>query len=349
MGLFSRKETSFIAWHPQSDEELVQCYSGSDAITFGQQLVVQEGQVAIFRKGGVSSGVIMPGTHSLVTGNVGGLFSKFFGDNTRYSAEVWFVSTTIKRDLKWGTPQRIDFDYNGFPVRIGAFGSWGIRVRDPESFVRQITGGQRGTDSQKIYDYFTGRILECFTAELGKLFIAADSAFSISHIAAKYAEISSRLRDDSNLNGLSAELARFGIELVNFDISNINVAQEDQQKLQAMSAQAWEMKQLSANAPGAGYFAAKQMEILKEAAKNLGSPGMMAGFGTGLGLGAGFQLGGQEVGRFMSADGGDRGGTSAGNVADPVAKLSQLKKLFEQGILTEEEYYAKRKIIVDEL
>ena len=67
----------------------------------------------------------MPGTHSLVTGNVGGLFSKFFGDNTRYSAEVWFVSTTIKRDLKWGTPQRIDFDYNGFPVRIGAFGSGG--------------------------------------------------------------------------------------------------------------------------------------------------------------------------------------------------------------------------------
>ncbi len=347
MALFSKKNDSYIIWHPQSDEELVHHYNGNNEITFGEQLVVQEGQVAIFRKGGVSSGVIMPGTHSLITGNVGSLFSKFFGGGTRYSAEVWFVSTTVKRNLKWGTPQRIDFDYQGFPVRIGAFGSWGIRIADPASFIEQITGGQLYTESDKIYSYFIGKIQECFTDTLGKILAVDYPQFSIFNISSKYREISAAIRDENDLNGLTAELNRFGIELVNFDIQNINLAPEDQKKLQEMSAQAWEMKQLSANQPGAGYFAAKQMEILKEAAGNPGAAGMMAGFGAGMGIGAGFQMGGQAAGQFMNQA--NSVPPAGANNNDHAAKLTQLKSLFEQGILTEEEYSAKRKAIIDQL
>ena len=105
----------------------------SNQIKIGSQLIVGEGQQAIFVKGGQALDCFDPGTHTLVTGNIpliDKLINLPFGGDTPFSAEVWFVNTTVKRDLKWGTPSPIPLmDATlGFPVSARAFGKWGQRL-----------------------------------------------------------------------------------------------------------------------------------------------------------------------------------------------------------------------------
>tara|TARA_A100001037_G_C14729171_1_gene448038 strand:+ start:307 stop:522 length:216 start_codon:yes stop_codon:yes gene_type:complete len=67
---------------------------------------------------------------ALTTGNIpiiDNLINLPFGGDTPFAAEVWFVNTTVKRDMKWGTPRAIPLmDLAlGFPVSVRSFGRWG--------------------------------------------------------------------------------------------------------------------------------------------------------------------------------------------------------------------------------
>src|SRR5262249_38106687 len=88
----------------------------SEEIRIGSQLIVNQSQEAIFVKGGQALDVFGPGTHTLSTANIP-LLSKLinlpFGGETPFTAEIWFVNRTAKRDLTWGTPAPIQlFDRN---------------------------------------------------------------------------------------------------------------------------------------------------------------------------------------------------------------------------------------------
>nr|WP_297348916.1 SPFH domain-containing protein [uncultured Glaciecola sp.] len=99
------------------------------------------------REGGQALDCFDPSTHTLVTCNIpliDKLINLPFGGDTPFSAEVWFVNTTVKRDLKWGTPSPIPLMdvVPGFPVSARSFGKWGARISDSRSFVNQIVGSQ---------------------------------------------------------------------------------------------------------------------------------------------------------------------------------------------------------------
>ena len=119
-----------IKYGSVSDNELVWKYPRDD-FKIGSQLIVNESQDAIFVKGGHVLDSFEAGTHTITTGNIP-LLEKIinlpFGKNTPFTAEVWYINKTVKRDLKWGTPQTIqvmDKSLN-YPVSVRAFGSWVI-------------------------------------------------------------------------------------------------------------------------------------------------------------------------------------------------------------------------------
>ena len=67
------------------------------------QVVVNESQDAIFVKSGEVLDVLGPGTHTLTTGNIPileKLINFPFGGNTPFSAEVWYVNKTVKRNFE---------------------------------------------------------------------------------------------------------------------------------------------------------------------------------------------------------------------------------------------------------
>ena len=84
--------------HEASDDSIFVWKFPSDQIKLGSQLIVNEGQQAIFVKGGQALDCFDPGTYTLSTGNIpliDKLINLPFGGDTPFSAEVWFVNTTV--------------------------------------------------------------------------------------------------------------------------------------------------------------------------------------------------------------------------------------------------------------
>ena len=81
----------------------------SDQLVLGTQLIVQEGQIAIFVKGGMVCDIFHAGTYTLQAQNLPILKSLInlpFGGRTPFSAEVYFINSTTKLDLSWGSGSR---------------------------------------------------------------------------------------------------------------------------------------------------------------------------------------------------------------------------------------------------
>jgi membrane protease subunit (stomatin/prohibitin family) len=118
MSLFSRAKNfatkqflDIIKWDDNSTDTLLYKFPmQDDEIQNGGQLVVQEGQVAIFMDKGKIADVFGPGTYKLTTENLpilGDLKGWAFGFKSPFKAEVFFVNTKQFLNQKWGTPQPI--------------------------------------------------------------------------------------------------------------------------------------------------------------------------------------------------------------------------------------------------
>jgi membrane protease subunit (stomatin/prohibitin family) len=321
----------------------------SEELKIGSQLIVNEGQNAVFVKGGQALDVFMPGTHTLITGNIP-LLNKIinlpFGGNTPFSAEVWYVNTTVKRDLRWGTMQPIPLmdPALGFPISARSFGKWGARIIDARSFITQIVGSQRVADAAKIHDYFIGEIIQSLVTNVGQM-IAGGKA-SILQIAALTGQIS-----QSTAQMISIEFAKFGVELVNFNIESINIPDEELKRIQDVFAKTLEARELSKVELGGAFSQIKSFEVLDSAAQNPGNNVVGAMLGAGIGLGAGLPIG-QQIGQSVTVSPAPASAapvTATNKIDSPTDKLRQLKEMLQEGLISEEIFNAKRDQILRDL
>lgn len=118
----------------------------SEELVLGTQHIVQEGQTAIFVRGGSVADVFYSGTHTLSTQNLPILKSivniPFWG-KTPFSAEIYFLNTTVRLNINWGTTdpiQLIDPKYY-VKLRIRAFGQMGLKVLDEITLFKELIGG----------------------------------------------------------------------------------------------------------------------------------------------------------------------------------------------------------------
>ena len=324
-----------------SDDFIVQKFRSENQweLDLGSQLVVNEGQEAIFVKGGVALDIFTPGTHTLVSANIpliSSISNSLFGGTTPFTTEVWFINKTAKRDLRWGTPQRIPVmeAILGFPINVGACGQWGFRIADSRSFVTQIVGAQLIADSQKVYNYFIGEIYEKFGQTINSILGNGTPFFSINSQLTAISEIVKKAVEE--------EFSRFGIELVNFNISSINIPPQEMAQIQAVMSKRMEMQQLSNIQVGQGYVTAKSFEVMQEAAKNTGTAGTVMGAATGLGLGFG-----AAVPMTQAMSNSVQPGIAPAD--SPVARLEMLKQMYDKGLLTQDEFEQKKTKIINDL
>ena len=150
----------------KSRDWLIYKYPSEDLV-LGTQLIVEEGQVAPFVKSGVVADVFYPGTHTLATENLPilkGLINLPFGGKTPFSAEVYFVNTTVRLDINWGTIdpiQLIDPKYY-VKLRIRSFGQMGLRILDAITLFKEVIGGMQKADIvkfDKIKEYYRGLLV----------------------------------------------------------------------------------------------------------------------------------------------------------------------------------------------
>lgn len=336
---FNSPDDSVLVWKFPSEE-----------LSLGTQLIVNQSQEAVFVKSGQVVDVFGPGTHTLSTGNLpllNNIVNFPFGGKTPFTAEIWYINKTAKRDLKWGTNgpiQIIDPLYN-FPVSVRSFGKWGIRVENSRSFVTQLVGTLRFADSEKIEEYFSGEILQRLSDALAKYFV--EKRVPVLHVAAKLNELSLFVQGD-----ISPEFDRFGIEIVNFNVERVSIPPEEQQRFQDIMAKRLEMEALSQVQVGQGYVTAKSFETLEKAAENQGAAGSLlaGGLGLGMGLGGGV-VAGQQLAQNMNVHPAAPTQSTPASLTpdDPIAKLGKLKTLLDGGLISKEDYDKKKNEVLSTL
>ena len=149
MGFLKKQFIDVIEWQEPGDGILSWRYPMQDnEIQNGGRLTVRESQAALFVNEGKAADAFGPGLYTLNTHTLPLLTNLMNWDKlfaSPFKSDVYFFSTRLQVDQRWGTPQPVTLRDKDFgAIRIRAFGNYSWRVADPKLFQQQVSG-TRGT------------------------------------------------------------------------------------------------------------------------------------------------------------------------------------------------------------
>ena len=270
-----------IEWTDDTRDTMVWRFPRHDhEIKNGAKLIVRESQMAAFiNEGSLTDLFQFPGTFTLDTKNLpilATLKGWKYGFESPFKAEVYFVSTRVFTDQKWGTKNPIMLRDPEFgPVRLRAFGTFAIRVSDAATFLKQIVG----TDGRFRVDEINGQLRDMVVARFAD--VLGESKIAALDLASNYDELGKFLTEKINPDFLP-----FGLEIVALMVENISFPPEVEAALD---------KRTSMGVIGdmSKYMQYQTGTAITDAAKN---PGGVAGMGAGLGAGMAMA---QQMGNAM--------------------------------------------------
>ncbi len=251
----------------------------SEEFVLGSQLIVNQGQEALFFKGGAAADLFGPGTHTLQTGNLPilkKLVNLPFGGKTPFAAEVYYVNKTSRLDMNWGTanPFQLEDPKYGLILSIRCHGKYGMRIVDSRLFVSELVGAvPNGTTVNYAFaaQYFSGLLTSSIKTVISAFMIRQKISFL--EVTAYLEELSKACKEK-----ISQEFERFGVEIVNFFIETISPPKDEFEKLRTYK------EELSLG--NDFYRQRRSFDIMDKMAENPGSGGLAnAGIGLGMGLG----------------------------------------------------------------
>ncbi len=255
---------------------------GSGEFRLGSQCVVRESQRAVFARDGRALDVLGPGRHTLSTANIPlltTLLSLPFGSKSPFRAEVYYVNIREFTDMKWGTVQPVLYRDQEFGmIRIRAFGTYSMRVKDPQQFINQIVGTRGTYTTVDIEDFLRSIILSEFNDMLG------DTMQSILDVQSISQEIATATQF-----AITDDFDRLGLELLTFQIIAITPPEEVQKRIDERSG----MSALGNMNQYLQFQTAQAIGNMGEggAGGGGGSGNLTEGAGLGAGLGMGMAMG----------------------------------------------------------
>ena len=277
MGLFDAIRSQFIEVIEATDFDqntiVFQFPVAGNEIKMGAQLIVRDGQCAVFLNEGVIADIYGPGTFTLSTQNMPvmtKLKSWKYGFNSPFKAEVFFVSTRLFTNQKWGTPKPLlmrDAEFG--MVRLSSFGVFSFRVERPEVFLRQIFGTLPSFTTKDISDYLRRLVVSGLADLIG------EAKLPIIDIVQNYDELGAAGREK-----LQPIFQQIGLSLQALVVESISLPEEVEKVIDKRTS----MGVLGDMGKYTQYQAA---EAIRDFAKNEG--GGIAGMGVG--MGAGMQVG----------------------------------------------------------
>ncbi len=235
MGLFDWIFGQFIDvidWTDDTHDTMVWRFPRQgNAIKYGAKLIVRESQIAVFVNEGQIADVLTPGTYELETNNLPILTDLQHWDhgfNSPFKAEVYFLNTKRFTDLKWGTKNPIMVRDNEFDmVRLRAFGTYEIRLDDPETFLKEIVG----TDGHFTTDEIEGQLSNLIVSKLAVILGKDDTP--VLDLAANYETFGQFITE-----GIAPFFQEYGLELTKILVENISLPEAVQQALDQRTSRA---------------------------------------------------------------------------------------------------------------
>lgn len=343
MDFIKKQFIDIIQWTEADDGTLAWRFPMADMeIQYGASLTVRESQMAVFVNEGKVADVFGPGMYKLTTQTIPVLtylknWDKLF--ESPFKSDVYFFSTRQQIDQKWGTPQPITIRDKDFgAVRLRAFGNYNFRVADPKLFHTEISGTRDRYTTDELDGQLRGLVLQNISAAI------ASSDIAFLDLAANQLVFAQALAAQ-----LVPEFAKIGLKLEGMTVQNLSLPEELQKILDQKIGMG-----MVGNDMGK-FMQYQTAQAIPKFAEGAGSGGGIAG--DAMGLGAGVALG-QVLAQNLQQ--GLQGGGNAAQAAaaaaaaavkpdDVMATLEKLGELKAKGILTQEEFDAKKAELLKKL
>jgi membrane protease subunit (stomatin/prohibitin family) len=274
--MLSGEFIDIIEWVDDTRDTMVWRYPDRDReIKQGAKLIVRESQVAAFiNEGTLADLFLFPGTFTLETRNLP-VLAKLrgwkYGFESPFKSDVYFVSTRVFTDRKWGTKNPIMLRDPEFgPVRLRAFGSFAIKVSDPATFLKQVVGTSHRFSVEQIGEQLRDMVVARFADVLG------ESRIPILDLASNYDELGKFLTDR-----IAPDFEPFGLQMVRLYVENISLPEQVEKALDQRTS-------MGVIGDLQKYTQYQTATAIGDAARN---PGGLAGAGAG--MGAGFAMANQ--------------------------------------------------------
>ena len=147
MSFFSKQFIDVIQWTETGDTVLAWRFPMEDQeIQTGGKLTVRDSQMAVFVNEGQIADVFGPGLFTLSTHTLPLLTNLLNWDKmfkSPFKSDVYFFSSRLRIDQKWGTATPITIRDREFgAVRIRAYGIYAYRIADPRVFYQKVSGSR---------------------------------------------------------------------------------------------------------------------------------------------------------------------------------------------------------------
>lgn len=317
-----------IQWTESSEGVLAYRYPMQDfEIQYGASLTVRESQMAVFVNEGSVADVFGPGRYKLTTQTLPLLTNLMNWDKlfeSPFKSDVYFFSTRLQLNQKWGTANPITIRDKEFgAVRLRAFGIYSYKIFDPRAFHVHVSG------TRELYTIteLDGQLRNTIVSSISDLF--AQSGIPFLDMAANQDEFGNQIKQK-----LDPEFKRVGIGLDTLQVQNLSLPDE----LQKILDQRIGMGLIGDMTRYTQYQTAQSIPIA--AANEGGLAGAGAGIGAGLTIG---QTMASAMASSMANPAQPQATKPAGeSTADITALLERLHDLMTKGVLSKEEFEAKK-------
>jgi membrane protease subunit (stomatin/prohibitin family) len=295
---------------------------------------VRESQLAVFVNEGKVADVFGPGMYKLTTQTLPVLtylknWDKLF--ESPFKSDLYFFSTRQQVDQRWGTSQPVTIRDKDFgAVRLRAFGNYSYRIAEPKKFHTEISGTRDTYTVADLDGQLRGLMLQHISDAVAR------SGIAFLDLAANQIEFAKQIQEAT-----APSFEAIGLKLEGVTVQNLSLPEE----LQKVLDQKIGMGMVGGDM---GKFMQYQTaQAVPEFAKGAAGGGGGGVVGDAMGLGAGVALG-QVMAQQLQA--GLQGGAAGGvKPADVMATLEKLGELKAKGVLTEEEFAAKKAELLKKL
>ena len=344
------------------------------------QLIVHESQEAVFFKNGQALDVFESGRYTLETQNIP-LIKRFLnlptGGKTPFHCEVYFINKTQQMAIKWGTDSQVQYmepTYK-FPLQIGASGEMALSVSDSRRLLVKLVGTERTLTQASLIAKFRSFLMSVIKPYIASTMQCAP--YSIFEVDAHMNELSAELK-----KMLIPDFSDYGLSLDQFFVTTIakpdgetayekfkdihihqysDIAQaqlkqkvdiiEQQTQAQKTIIESHALAQKRAQ-EGYTYTQERGFNVAEKVAENE-AVGEFTNMGVGLGTmaGVGGAVGGMVGGMMNDAV----SSTSTGSVVNSLSmdafkeKIEKLKLMKEAGMMSDEEFDAARKALLNNI
>lgn len=324
-----------IIYVPENTAAFIFSQSGiEDVITKPGGYEYRDGQLSVFDKQSRDESGIVKTLFSQTAQRIG--FSGMSADDKRVS----FVNLRELRGIKFGTRGPLAYNdlYYETDLEVYAYGLFSIKIVEPVAFVRNFLPANARSYSFNDFEsrsQLVAEFLHSFIVALNSL----STEYRISQLPSQAGKIADQIRSEGENAGTWKE--RYGIELCGVAVENIEFSDDSRELVHNYSEKKMSVRAYEGVSTQAGNMAAQQMIAEGVRENGLGDGGNML-FGLGLAGSLNPQNASQATEAAVPAKDVDAR-PAAPSVDDQVETLKKLKELVDMGILTPEEFAAKKK------